>query len=172
MPSSRIDGTEEFVKRIMREKPKRILDVGCGFGRYGFLCREFLDIWASDEPYIYKKTRIEAIEVFDSYIGHIQNGIYNYIYTMDASITPWNIGEYDLIIMSDVLEHMEKPLVVLEYAMSISKLVYVKTPIKMREQKAVYGNEFEKHLSYITIDSLRERGDAKVVGDSFVGWLG
>ena len=31
------------VSRIIGAQPKSVLDVGCGFGKWGYLCREYLD---------------------------------------------------------------------------------------------------------------------------------
>lgn len=49
---------------IARLRPTSVVDVGCGFGLWGFLCRMYLDVF---EGRTYKEdwqVRIEAIEVF------------------------------------------------------------------------------------------------------------
>jgi len=172
LPSSRIDGTESFVNRIMKEKPKTILDVGCGFGRYGFLCREYLDVWDATKPYDEHNIQIDAIEIFRPYIGKIQRGIYDTIYSKDATDIPWNIGEYDLIILSDVLEHMNSKVAmkVLDYALAVGGLVYVKTPNTDRAQEDTYGNAYERHKCWIKLEKLEDRGKAETVGDFFIYW--
>ena len=63
--------------------PHSVLDIGPGFGKYGVLCREFLEIW--DGRYEYKfKRRIDCVEVFPDYITDLHRYIYNSIYTADA----------------------------------------------------------------------------------------
>ncbi len=172
MPSSRIDGTEDFVRRIMKEKPKTILDVGCGFGRYGFLCREYLDIWDSSYEYDEYRVQIDAIEIFNTYLGALQQSIYDSIYRMDATEIPWNLGEYDLIILSDVLEHMNPRVAmdVLDHAKKMAGLVYVKTPNTDRAQENTYGNEHERHKCGIAKEGLQERGIVQDVGKMFIMW--
>ncbi len=175
MPSSRPDGLEAFIKRIMELQPKSILDVGCGFGKYGFLCREYLDIWATDSDYHEHTVNIEGIEVFRDYTSSLQLNIYDWIYEIDATVLPWRddfptmLPSYDLIIMSDILEHMDNPIEVLDYALSLGK-VYVKTPTRVTLQGEVYGNVFETHKGTVPEGELRERGEVEIVGRSFIFW--
>ena len=37
MPTSYLDPTPLIVKTVKYYKPKTVLDIGCGFGKYGFL---------------------------------------------------------------------------------------------------------------------------------------
>lgn len=171
MPSSRIDGIESFVKRLMKEKPKTILDVGCGFGKYGFLCREYLDIWDSSYPYKERRTTIDAIEAYPSYIRDLQEFIYDNVSIMDASKIPWYLGEYDLIILSDVLEHTDNGLDILDYAISISNLVYLKIPINVMTQGEIYGNKHEKHIQGIVPSELSQRGELEICDKFYVMWI-
>ena len=46
---------------LRRLKPASVLDVGTGFGRWGVLCREFLDVWEGREARSLWQTRIEGI---------------------------------------------------------------------------------------------------------------
>ena len=47
-------------------RPKSVLDVGVGFGKYGYLFREYLDVWDMHSVRDYERrrwtTRIEGIE--------------------------------------------------------------------------------------------------------------
>ena len=33
------------INKIIQLQPKSVLDVGCGFGKWGYLCREYLDVF-------------------------------------------------------------------------------------------------------------------------------
>lgn len=45
MPTSSPDPITYVCKKIVEVKPNTVLDVGVGFGKYGFLAREYTDIW-------------------------------------------------------------------------------------------------------------------------------
>ena len=49
---------------LRRLQPASVLDVGTGFGRWGTLCREFLDVWEGREARSLWQARIEGIEAF------------------------------------------------------------------------------------------------------------
>ena len=45
MPVSTPVHISHCLGRIIGLNPEPVLDVGCGFGLWGFLCREYLDVW-------------------------------------------------------------------------------------------------------------------------------
>lgn len=46
MPSSRRQNITELMSLIVQLNPSEVLDLGAGTGKYGFQCREYLDVWA------------------------------------------------------------------------------------------------------------------------------
>lgn len=44
MPTSYPEAISSILELVRREEPRSILDLGVGFGKYGMLCREMLDI--------------------------------------------------------------------------------------------------------------------------------
>ena len=93
---------------IVGVQPRSVLDVGCGFGTWGFLCREHLDVfngrvWPKDW-----EIRIDAIEFFEPYIMAHQRALYNDIRIGDIREASLDCGHYDLIIAGDVIEHLDK----------------------------------------------------------------
>lgn len=137
----------------MQLKPKSILEIGTGFGKYGFLFREYLDIWnAAANPSQLKpenwQVRIDGIEIFEPYIGELQRMIYNHLYIGDATTVIDELGTYDLIFLGDVIEHFPKEEgrrllhKCLEHAQTA---VIVTTPNYFNPQGAEYGNERETH---------------------------
>ena len=66
MPTSVPYGVPIIAGAARQLRPKSVLDVGIGFGKYGMLFREYLDIWdmecvADYDPAAWK-TRIDGIE--------------------------------------------------------------------------------------------------------------
>jgi hypothetical protein len=51
-----------------------------GFGKYGVLCREYLELWDGRENYHEFKRRIDGVEAYDKYITPIHKFVYNNMY--------------------------------------------------------------------------------------------
>ena len=93
---------------IISVKPFSVLDVGSGFGKYGVLCREYLELWDGREEYKFLR-RIDGVEVFENYITPLHKYIYNNIYTENIINLVNNLDySYDLVLLIDVLEHFSK----------------------------------------------------------------
>jgi 2-polyprenyl-3-methyl-5-hydroxy-6-metoxy-1,4-benzoquinol methylase len=100
------------IGRVMKLRPRSILDVGAGMGKWGLLFREYLEGW---HHHRYKRDRwqvkIDGIEIFGDYIQDWHRAIYDSIVPGDVRrvFTGDLMGlHYDLIFMGDVIEHMPK----------------------------------------------------------------
>lgn len=145
MPSSHLHQLNEIMKLIVLTDPKSILDVGVGFGKYGFLSREYLDIW---DGYTSWKRRIDGIEVFKEYLTPVHDFIYDNIYVGTAiDILPTLKTKYDLILLIDILEHFdyEDGIKLLEYCNKRARNIIISTPKDISDQKEFLGNPFETH---------------------------
>lgn len=103
---------------------KSLLDVGVGFGKFGVLAREFLDIRLKR---YYKEdwvALIDGIEIFMDYTNPIYHYIYNNVFYGDALKMAPFLHNYDIIIMSEVLEHLPK-----EDGVELLKILYEKANI-------------------------------------------
>lgn len=154
MPSSHSQQINEIVEILLRLKPERILDVGVGFGKYGVLIREQLDLWdgagKSSEEYGKWKRRVDGVEAYAEYLTPLHSFIYDEIFIGDARlVVPALRGPYDLVLLIDVIEHLsrEDGEKLMRDLLKISRNVLVSTPKKVKAQEAVYGNEFERHIS-------------------------
>lgn len=80
--------------------PKKILDVGCGYGKYSILLREYLD----PDPIV------DGVEAWEPYVKNFKlKNLYHKLYVDDVlNLSQDILDEYDLIVMGDVLEHIEK----------------------------------------------------------------
>src|SRR5438876_587096 len=113
MPSSRPNVIPTVINLIRQFKPKSILDVGVGFGKWGHLFREYTDInEAEKEPGRYQRknwrVRIDGIEGYAAYLTPMHRYLYNRIHVGNASALLKKLPHYDLIFLGDVIEHLEK----------------------------------------------------------------
>lgn len=145
MPTSVSSQISPVIEVVMWKKPKKVLDVGIGYGKYGLLVREYLDN---------KVERLDGVEVFEPYITNIQRAIYDNIYITDIRDFEPPV-EYDLILLADVIEHMTK-----EEGIALLKRLpgnkIVATPNGFIEQEASNGNVHERHLSGWTMEDFME----------------
>jgi ubiquinone/menaquinone biosynthesis C-methylase UbiE len=150
MPSSHHQQLNEIVELIRLTDPQKMLDIGTGFGKFGFLAREYLELWDGREQYRDWQRQIDGIEAFESYLGPVHESIYTRVYKGDAlQVLPALAGSYDLVLLIDVLEHFtrEEGLRVLEQCARISRNVLVSVPVTVSEQENAFGNPWETHRS-------------------------
>lgn len=108
MPVSTSVHISHCLKYIINLRPQSILDVGCGFGMWGFLTRMYLDVSEERVQPPDWTTRIDGIELFGPYIQSHQRALYSNIMIGDIRELAPDIGEYELIIAGDVIEHLDK----------------------------------------------------------------
>jgi len=156
MPSSRFDLIPLVLNIVTGQHPESILDIGIGYGKYGALFREYLDIWDVSKPYEERKVKLYGVEAFKRYDNPIWQ-VYDKIYTQDVlTLLPLlsELGKFDLLFMGDVIEHLTKEegkkiLAEIEY----DKLIVI-TPRIVSDQDNVYDNPYEVHKSSWTIDDF------------------
>lgn len=136
-----------IVGEIMRINPETVLDVGIGFGKYGLLLREYLEV---QQGRFHKKDwqkKIDGIEYFGPFIKDIHSYLYDRI--IIDNVIKYPIGDYDLILLCDVLEHMFRAdaMKTLDKCLEHSKWVILSTPNGFMSQKELFGNDREEHKS-------------------------
>src|SRR5215211_5535758 len=144
---------------IISVKPFSVLDVGSGFGKYGVLCREYLELWDGREEYKFLR-RIDGVEVFENYINMYTENIINLVNNLDYS--------YDLVLLIDVLEHFSKEegILLLNNLLKKNKGILVSTPKKPSPQQDVFGNAFEIHKSLWKKEELSTLGKQYFIRDN------
>ena len=113
MPSSRPTTIPVVIHLLRQLKPRSILDVGVGFGKWGHLFREYTDInEAERDPARYQRenwqVRIDGIEGHAAYLTDLHRFLYNEIHVGDAAELLPRLPRYDLIFLGDIIEHFEK----------------------------------------------------------------
>lgn len=148
MPTSNLLQLNEITQLIKATSPKALLDVGVGFGKYGFLAREYLELWDHRQHYDDWTRQIDGIEAFPGYVGPLQRMIYNTIHLGNAlDVLPTLNTRYDLVLLIDVLEHFsrEDGLKLLNECLRIGRNLIIAVPKPLSDQGAAFGNEFETH---------------------------
>lgn len=161
MPIGSYALTYNIAHEIWKRKPARVLDLGIGFGMQGALVRQYVD--QGIHPW---KAYLVGVEGFEGYRNpvwelydtvHVHD-IASFITHASKNMLDWEndpeytIAPFDMIIMTDVIEHFEK-----EEGFQISKdlmkllnpggTILIGTPGIFQEQGAAYGNEYERHRS-------------------------
>ena len=153
MPSSQHQQITKIVSYVMEINPRSILEIGVGFGKYGLLCREYLEYWKGsiDWQLPIKKNwvrRIDGIEAFEAYINDHHKYIYNNLYIGDAINEIDRIDfKYDLILLIDVLEHFsyDDGISLLMKCLKKSKNILISVPKDIGLQSDLNDNEYEIH---------------------------
>ncbi|MBA1335422.1 MAG: hypothetical protein HPY66_1045 [Firmicutes bacterium] len=149
MPTSFHGQISTILDFILKERPRTILDVGIGFGKYGVLCREFLDIM----PGRYEKkdwqVRIDGIEGFSEYRNPIHDYVYDRVYYgLIQEVFDKLEVRYDFALMIDVLEHFNKEegYISVNGLLKKCRLLLISVPAIPCDQSYL-SNELEKHRS-------------------------
>jgi hypothetical protein len=166
MPSSAPVLLSPIVNLVMKLRPASVLDVGCGAGKWGVLVREYLDWWGEGATGA-RRTRIDAVEIHEPYIGPLHAAVYDHLnigdvcdFFVESELSQAHgcwcpmipcglLNVYDLILCLDVIEHFtrEQGLRFLEAAARRCRTLLVSTPQAPSPQGAVFGNEHERHVS-------------------------
>jgi hypothetical protein len=170
MPSSFPDALSVVAAWVQALRPASVLDAGIGFGKYGLLFREYLDVSPRSErpgaDAAPPAVRIDGIEAWEPYVGPLQRAIYDRIHVGDALAVLPSLGRYELVFAADVLEHFtrDEGERFLDAAAAHAAVgVLVVTPALDLEQGEVFGNPFERHRSFWTPDDFVRHPGADVL---------
>lgn len=137
MPTSIWQGKPQIKKYIQSKGYKRILDIGVGRGTYGLLFKDETG---------YDITGIDAIDY--RYKFPYLEEVYTNYYKMDMRETDKikELGQFDVIILGDVLEHIsvEEAQRVIECYKTQCKSLIVAVPYEYPQ--IVKSNPYENHI--------------------------
>ena len=151
MPTSHWQQLNEIVEIIVLIKPRSLLDVGTGFGKYGVLAREYLELRDGRAVYDDWQCRVDGVEAFVDYLTPLHHFVYDQVYVGEATaVIPTLDTRYDLLLLIDVLEHLTfaEGMALLHKCQLRARNVLVSTPRRFFRQKAAFGNPFEMHRSH------------------------
>ena len=137
------------VRAIMQIQPRRVLDVGVGFGRWGMTIREFAEVWYQRVLPEQWEIEVEGIEAFEGSIVDYHKNFYDRIHIGDAlEVLPTLEGRWDLVILGDVLEHFYKSDGEKLLQDLVERADYVMVNLPLGEdwpQDDMYENPYEEH---------------------------
>lgn len=152
MPMSNPGHIPAVVHYLTGLAPTSLLDVGVGLGAYGFLARQYLDVAATGFEPANWRTRIDGVEIFDSYRNPTWDYLYNSVTIGDIRDRVAHLPFYDVILCNDVLEHVSqneaRRLIVA--LLGRCRALIATTPAIEFPQGPWRGNEAEAHRCTLT----------------------
>jgi predicted TPR repeat methyltransferase len=164
MPSSTWHNIETFVEIVWQLKPSTFLDIGVGNGKWGFLFREYTDVWNKRFVRSQWSSVVHGIEIYAPYVTENthQREIYNQIFIGDATQIVDELDTYDVIYAGDVLEHIEKnaSIVLLQKLIKKSKMAMICSIPLGTDWLCTrnWDNNYEDHVSTWDLDELKKLG--------------
>jgi SAM-dependent methyltransferase len=142
----------------------RILDVACGFGKWGYLCTS--NYWQTFSPVPDSRPDIVGC---DGYLENVQmcrnNGCYSEVLHLVVPPLPFDDGSFDTVLLVEIIEHLEEDqaqLLIREAKRVARHRVIVSTPNYPDIRGGTGGitgwNPLDAHLSYFDRAKLRRLG--------------
>ena len=165
MASSFINQIPIIIHLIKKLQPRSILDIGKVFGKYGFLVHEYVGIDNTkkiDPTKLLKEQSdllMDAVEIdLDLMLPHLGH-LYNQVHFGDILEIYEKLPKYDLILMIDIIEHInkKKAFLLLKYLLQQGADIIIATPIEFFEQD-LYQSDFEHHVSHWSRKDFKELG--------------
>lgn len=155
MASSFASQIPTIVHLITQLRPATMLDVGKGFGKYGFLAHEYWGILRTRRTDSSRTLAeqsnliIDAVECNRDYLWPHLEHIYRTVYEGRIEDLVLSLPNYDLVIMCDVIEHLAKETgkEVVKTILARSSEMIVSTPRKFFPQGELYKSPDERHIS-------------------------
>ena len=167
MPHSSHLGITLALDHVVRLQPRRVLDVGAGYGKWGYLIREALDFIPGRLDRPEWQVTIDGVEP-SSNDSPLWAWVYDRVLRADVTDVEHELAGYDVVVLGDVIEHLAKDRgrALLRTLLAHNRNAIVMTPLHFFEQE-VDGNPYETHQSHWTLDDFAEwRCDYDVVGGS------
>jgi len=150
MPLSYYQIAPIILDHVIAEKPVSVLDVGIGFGKYGVLVREVLDL--PFERYDQKNwlVKIDGIEIHPGYKNPIYDYIYHNVYYNSIQNVLPVLENYDVILFIDLIQNFSKEegkKLIHELLLKTNKVLIITTPLYPHSQPYYLDNPHEQHQS-------------------------
>jgi len=157
MPSSNIYNIAPIIEKVCELNPASILDLGPGCGKYGALIREYHEVNRFKIKPSQWTVKLHGVEAFQDYRNPMWQ-MYDFVANLNfADKKNWPLfANYDLVLLIDSLEHVERPLgdMLLSHLRQHNKNVIVSVPDGEMPQGAWGGNDLETHRATWTRQDL------------------
>ena len=108
MSTGALKAIELTVNLIFKLGPESFLDIGVGNGQWGFLFREYTDLWAGRTLKAQWKSQVDGIEIFAPIVQEHQRAMYKRIFVGNAFTLIDELHSYDFVWAFDLLAAFEK----------------------------------------------------------------
>jgi SAM-dependent methyltransferase len=150
---------------IPQVRGSSILDVGCGYGKWGFLVKRYFG-HTYDHGDFTSQPVVYGLDIFYKHLQALKHhNIYDYLINADSLDLPFKDKIFDTTIATEVLEHLEKSdgkRFINELERVTRRCLIISTPNyeDLRGgRKGLHGyNPYEAHRSYWTLKELRTMG--------------
>jgi len=149
MPTSNLALWPSILHLVWEVKPARVLDVGPGWGKAAGLLREYVD----------PAVTVDAVEAWPGYVTDRLRAAYDDVLVADAlTLSDEVLGRYDLVLMVEVIEHMEK-------GAALALLSRVRCPVVVCTPAEFFSNgpdlpPTEDHVSLWSVSDFGDRVEA------------
>lgn len=142
----------------------RILDVGCGLGKWGYLC--LTNYW---ETYGAQPGTVPEVIGIDAFLPNVklvrQRGVYHEILHGLCPPLPFCDGSFDTVLLIELIEHLKERegLTLIQEAKRVARhRVVLSTPnfpsLRPGHETMTGFNELEAHISYWKRSNLKKLG--------------
>jgi SAM-dependent methyltransferase len=144
-------------------QPRSVPDVGCGYGQWGLLLRQFLDYpWALENGTPRWARRVDDVEAWPTYRNDLWDFAYDSVVVSDARghLPTLDSNAYDLGLCLEVIEHLDLDggRRLLRELSRVCTHVVVSTPDYVILQDDLCGNPFERHRAWWSWRALKSEG--------------
>ena len=148
MPTSFHSHLSKMVDWIFVIQPRSVLDIGVGHGKWGFLAREYTDIFFNRYERKDWLVKIDGVEAFPQYETPVYRYAYDQVHFGNITDVLPGLPNYDLVIIGDVIEHFSKEQgqTLLQALRKKASFILISSPTRFFQQE-ILDNEFETHHS-------------------------
>lgn len=156
MPIGYAKALEPLVDLLLSTRPSSILDVGIGFGLNGAVARNYLEAGGRIDRNNPAFT-LHGIEIFRQYRNPMWK-LYDRVTIGDIKDSVDILPNYDLVICTDVLEHLDRQLGLRVLQAPRHAFFGVCNHMEANPRGGVFGNPNEEHVSRWRVDELKNMG--------------
>lgn len=163
MPTSNLAVWPTLLWLVHEADPHRtVLDVGPGHGKAAVLLREYLT---------HPPEQIDAVEAHRPYVESFGlRVLYDNVFVDDVlDLPPERLAGYDVVLMADVIEHIDKT-AALELLARIPGRVVISTPVEFFSNGPGLPDS-ETHRSHWTAEDFLATGRVEACQEQVGGWI-